>query len=137
MAWLNATPKPPTGSERAKALGDKKLPTRIEAMRAQNEVPRMPPNPAPHIIDRLIEIGLTEAAGMGIAPLSWCEIDAWCRRTCVAVTPWEARLIRSLSIAYVAEARAAESENASPPWRTEPTERERAMELARLEMVLG
>ena len=96
----------------------------------------MPPNLAPHIIDRLIEIGLTEPAGMGVGPVSWREIDAWCNRT-IDLPPWEARLLRSLSVAYVAEGRRAESENCPPPWRWEPSEREREAEMARLRMVLG
>ncbi|MBB3925040.1 hypothetical protein GGR43_000741 [Sphingobium jiangsuense] len=97
----------------------------------------MPPNPAPHIINRLIEIGLTEAAGMGAAPLSWKEIDAWCNRTGIDLPPWEARLIRALSVEYLAMGRKAEDENCPPPWKAPITEREKETELARLRMVLG
>ncbi len=97
----------------------------------------MPPNPMPHLIDRLIEIGLTEAAGMGVVPLSWREIEAWQHNVHVALAPWEARLIRKLSVEYVAEGRRAESENCPPPWRAEVTAREREVEEARLRMVLG
>jgi hypothetical protein len=97
----------------------------------------MPPNPAPHIIDRLIEIGLTEAAGMGAVPVSWREINAWCERTRVDLLPWEARLIRRLSADYLAMSRKAESETCPPPWRAPVTEQERDSELARLRMVLG
>ena len=46
--------------------------------------PRMPPNPAPHIIARLIEIGLTESNGMGPSPLSWQAIGAWPQAALVA-----------------------------------------------------
>lgn len=97
----------------------------------------MPPNPAPAMINRLLEIGLTEAAGMGAVPLSWREIDSWCHRTSVNLPPWEARLLRQLSVEYLAEGRRAESENCPPPWRAEVTQRERELEQARLEMVLG
>ena len=97
----------------------------------------MPPNPAPHLTDRLIEIGLTEAAGMGAAPLSWREIAAWRTETCVPQQPWEARLMRRLSAAYLAESRKAESESCPPPWRTEVTAREREIEEAELRSVLG
>lgn len=99
--------------------------------------PKMPPNPAPHLINRLIEIGITETTGMGPAPLSWREIEAWQHATNVRMAPWEARLIRQLSIAYIAQGRKAESENCPAPWRTEVTRREREVEEARLRMVLG
>lgn len=97
----------------------------------------MPPNPAPALFDRLVEIGLNEVAGMGVAPISWQTIDAWCNRTGVDLPPWEARLLRKLSIAYVAEGRRAESENCPPPWQWPVTEAERAIEEKRLRLVLG
>lgn len=99
--------------------------------------PKMPPNPAPHIVARLIEIGITETTGMGPAPLSWREIDAWCRRTRVDLAPWEARVIRQLSLAYIAEGRRAESDSCPAPWRTAITQRERDVDEAKLRMVLG
>ena len=106
-------------------------------MKADGVTPKMPPNPAPHIIDRLIEIGLTETAGMGVGPLSWLAINEWQRAAYVRLTPWEAKLIRRLSIAYVAEGRRAENETCPPPWHREVTQREREVEQARLQMVLG
>jgi len=136
MAWLNATPKPPKGTKRAEQDEAPQL-SRIDEMKRQKIVPSMPPNPAPHIINRLIEIGLTEAAGMGAAPLSWQTIRAWSEMTGVHLSPWEARLIRSLSLEYLAAGHRAESENCPPPWRTEVTAQEREMEVARLRMVLG
>lgn len=112
--------------------------SRIEQLKkAGVKNPPMPPNPAPHIIDRLIEIGLSEAAGMGAAPLSWQTIDAWQRVTGVRLMPWEARLIRRLSSDYLAMSRKAESENCPPPWRAPLTEQQRDSEAARLRMVLG
>jgi len=106
-------------------------------MKRDKIVPLMPPNPAPHITDRLIEIGLTQAAGMGAVPLSWLEINAWCHRTAVDLEPWEARLIRELSKVYLAEGRAAESETCPPPWRAPVTRRELEIEEAQLRELLG
>lgn len=135
MAWLNATPKPDERTKRAQAGGPSI--SRAEQMKKNGIVPAMPPNPAPHIIARLVEIGLTEAAGMGAGPISWQSIHAWQALTGVHLPPWEARLLRSLSLDYVAEGRRAESETCPPPWRSEVTARERETELQRLEMVLG
>lgn len=111
--------------------------SRIDALKAQKIIPPMPPNPAPHIVAWLVEIGLTEAAGMGAGPVSWATIAAWQSLTGVDLSPWEARLIRALSVAYVAESRSAESENCPPPWRAAVTIAERNTEVARLELVLG
>ena len=137
MAWLNATPKPAPGTKRAENAA--KLPkiSRAEQMKKDKIPVRLPPNPVPAITEKLMELGLSEAAGMGAAPLSWKEIDAWCNRTAVDVPPWEARLIRRLSVEYVAESRRAEDENYPSPWRTEVSPQEIDTEEARLRMVLG
>lgn len=137
MAWLHATPKPDPATRRGKTEPEEPRLSRIDDMTRHKIPVQMPPNPAPHITDRLLEIGLTEAAGMGAAPLSWREIDAWCSRTAVDLDPWEARLLRKLSVAYLAEGRKAESENAPPPWRAEVTQRERDVETANLRALLG
>lgn len=106
-------------------------------MKADKIPVQMPPSPAYHLIGYFIEMGMSEAAGMGMVPLSWREINAWCDRTRVELSPWEARLIRRLSTEYLAESRRAESENAPPPWRAEVTQREIEIEQAQLEMLLG
>lgn len=97
----------------------------------------MPPNPMPHIIARWIEIGMTEGGGMAPAALSWREINEWQRATGVSLGTWEARTIRALSVAYIAESRRAEDETCPPPWKPHVTLRERETEEARLRMVLG
>lgn len=136
MAWLNATPKPVEGTKRAKAGLGAKI-SRLDKLRQDSAPVPLPPNPAPHIIDRLVEIGLTEAAGMGSGPISWQAIHAWQAMTGTAIEPWEARLLRKLSVEYLAESRRAESENCPPPWRRIVTVRERETEVQRLRMVLG
>lgn len=65
---------------------------------------------------------------MGMAPLSWREIDAWCNRTRIDLSPWEARLIRRLSSTYLTESRRAEDENCPAPWLGIVTECERDAE---------
>ena len=97
----------------------------------------MPPNPLPHLIGWFTEIGMTGSNGMGTTPLNWSEIAAWQTNTRVVLSPWEARLIRSLSLAYVAESRVAEEETCPPPWYGEATEAGKAAEIAILDAVLG
>lgn len=106
-------------------------------MKKDGITPQMPPISMPHIIARLTEIGMTEAVGMGVGPLSWVSIDAWKRGTGIRIPPWEARLIRQLSEAYLAEGRKAEDETCPPPWRAPVSRRERELEARALDMVLG
>jgi hypothetical protein len=111
--------------------------SRLDSLKKQGIDPPMPPNPAPHILARLVEIGITESTGMGPAPLSWRELSEWQNNSGIALAPWEARLLRQLSLAYIAEGRRAESENCPPPWRAVVTQREIEAAEASLRMVLG
>ncbi len=106
-------------------------------MKAQRITPPMPPNPIPHIIARWIEIGMTQGGGMAPAALPWTEIVGWQAATGIVLGTWEARMIRGLSVAYIAEGRRAEEETCPPPWKPPVTERERATEEDRLRMLLG
>lgn len=139
MAWLNAVPKPDPRTRRGKAAEDAppRL-SRLDELKKKKIEPAMPPNRAPKLIARLIEIGLTEAGGMAPAPLAWGTIADWSRVTGVKLEPWEARLMRTLSIEYLAEGRRAESENCPAPWRSAVvTEAERAAETDDLMALLG
>jgi hypothetical protein len=137
MAWLNATPKPPEGSKRAKAEGQPLALSRAEQMKKDGIVPPMPSNPAPYILTRLLEIGLTEAAGMGAGPISWQSITGWQHAFGIRLPRWELRLLRKLSVEYLAEGRRAESENCPAPWRAPVSEREKEVEVDRLRLLLG
>ena len=137
MAWLHATPKPDARSRRGREEPATSRLSRIDDLKRKKINPPMPPNPAPHITDWLIEMGLTEAAGMGAVPISSRELAAWQDNTSVRLAPWEARLIRELSKAYLAEGRIAESETCPPPWRAPVTQRELDIEESQLRMVLG
>lgn len=98
---------------------------------------KLPPNPAPHIVNWLIEIGLSSAAGMGVGPLAWSEINEWQAATGIALDAYEARLIRRLSVEFVAEGRRAEEETCPAPWSAPVTEDELKLSEAKLRMVLG
>lgn len=140
MAWLHAMPKPPQGTQRAIEAAKPGQPapqTRLEEMKSRNIEPQMPPNPAPHIITWLIDMGITGSTGMGKIALSWTEIDAWRRMTGLNIDPWVARLIRHLSSVYISEGRKAEDETCPPPWRAEVTQREKQLEGALLRAVLS
>lgn len=78
--------------------------------------PKFPVNPSPAIIGRLMEIGPVEPAGMDRAPISWVTIQAWQSTMGKRLRPWEARLLRRLSIDYLTESRAAEDMQRPAPW---------------------
>lgn len=98
---------------------------------------QMPPLPLPHMVERWTEIGMTGSNGMSATPLSWAEISAWQANTCIRLSPWEARMIRALSLAYIGQSRISEEETCPPPWRGMVTEAEKATEVAVLDAVLG
>ena len=129
-------PKPDATSARGKNEAAHSKVSRLDTYKQGKIDPPMPPNPAPHIIDRLVEMGITEGE-MSPKPLSWGEIVAWQEGTWVRLAPWEARLIRRLSAAYLAESRLAESENRPAPYHTGPDQRAIDTEQARLMAVLG
>lgn len=99
--------------------------------------PPLPRNPAPLIIQRWRDIGPTEHGAMGVGPISWQAIADWQKSMRVQLSRWEQRMIRALSVEYLAEGHRAESENCPPPWRGKISEREREVELERLRSVLG
>jgi len=48
----------------------------------------------------LIEAGLVGQGGMGLAPISWAELDAFARRTGNVYTDWDIGIIRQMSGEY-------------------------------------
>ncbi|MBY0303610.1 MAG: hypothetical protein K2W86_00470 [Sphingomonas sp.] len=79
-------------------------------------VPNMPPIVCPWIIDTLMEIGPSEAGAMGPVPVSWATIDHWQRCIGIDLPPWACRLIRRLSVEFVAEGQRAREADCPPPW---------------------
>lgn len=80
---------------------------------------------------------MVQGGGMAPTALPWSEIAGFEQSTGIALTTWEARMIRAMSVAYIGEGRRAEEENCPPPWITGPTQAEIDNELNRLRAVLG
>jgi len=106
------TVKKPNPSRRETIRQDLKL--------AENEELAMPPCDAGHMIDYLFEIGPTQVAGMGEAPISHAEIEAWQRNTGIELNSWEARTLRKLSAEYLTESMNATQPQCPAPWRDAP-----------------
>lgn len=80
-------------------------------------MPEMPPlDGGEYLLGYLLEIGPTLATGAGEGPLTHQEMAEWQRNTGVSLTPWECRLLRSLSQTYITESYRAVRRNAPAPW---------------------
>ena len=105
MGWLSATP-------------DKRNETRYKDYVNRNHGP--PPMPeiefGEHVIGYLQEVGPALNTGQGLVPLTFSEIDAWMRMVGVALTSWEASVLKRLSDEYVAEHHAARKPQHPQPW---------------------
>jgi len=75
----------------------------------------MPDNPAPHVVEWWMEIGPTAPDGA----ICWQEMAAWERLTGVELAPWEARAIRRMSSAFLAQRHEARKPNCPPPYTTD------------------
>ena len=71
---------------------------------------------AAYLVAYLWDMGPTMVAGMGLGPLTHEEIRAWQSNTGVRLQPWEARLLRQLSMDYIVQMRNAEKADCPPPW---------------------
>ena len=78
------------------------------------ELPRV--DGAAYLVAYLWDIGPTMVAGMGLGPLTHEEIRAWQSNTGVWLQPWEARILRQLSMDYIVQMRDAEKADCAPPW---------------------
>lgn len=105
LAWLHAVPEVKHG--KTTKQGEK---SRFDDL---GEAALVPPNPAPHIVDWLMDIGPTAPDA---APLSWRDIAAWQSITGIELEPWEGRLIRRLSGDFAAMRLKAEKSECPPPW---------------------
>ena len=80
----------------------------------------MPPCDAGYLLGVLFEIGPTVPAGMGAGPITHGEIDAWQRNTGIALSAWECRTLRRLSMDYLGESHKATARDCPAPWEDAP-----------------
>jgi len=69
-----------------------------------------------YLFEAFCELGMVQSGLSGLLPLSWTEIDAFARLTKAFAEPWEARLIRRLSNAYLEGHRLGADPVGIPPW---------------------
>lgn len=132
MAWLGTAPQP----KDKRSLDSAEPVSRLAKMEEDGITPLFPSNPAPHLIRYLMEIGPVETAGMDAAPIGWATMRHWQDQVCVELTPWEARLLRRLSIDYLDQTRKSRSPDCPAPWG-ERTEEDRAAISAKIKSIFA
>ena len=80
----------------------------------------MPDCEAMYLVSYLYEIGPTLPKGMGDAPLTHTEIEAWQRNTGIQLDAWESRVLHAASLAYLSESQRATKPDAEAPWADAP-----------------
>lgn len=125
MAWLSAVPARPVEHQRLDAAPARDdIQTRLAKLRADRNDPSWYPDlpeieAGEHVLGYLFDAGPSMSAGFGPAPLSHAEIKSWQHNSGVQLVPWEAQLVRMLSMHYVAELQRAEKPDCPPPWAEE------------------
>lgn len=80
----------------------------------------MPECGAAHLLVYLFEIGPVLQGGMGDAPITHTELQAWMENTGIELTAWEARIVKRLSLEYLSEQQRATAPDAPCPWPDAP-----------------
>lgn len=116
-AWLAAVPDIPA---QERTVSEAAPVSRIKKMQDEGKEIEMPPLEAgAHLLDYLWEFGPSMAAGMGNSAVTFQEMAAWQTLTAVQLHPWEARMLRRLSIEYVNQAHDARAPKCPAPWTPE------------------
>jgi hypothetical protein len=111
-AWLGAVPE-----SKDSARADSAELSRRERIECDGGEIEMPPlDQGEYLIGYLYEVGPTVAAGMGAGPVTFAEMAAWQAARGFELEPWEARLLRRLSVDYLAESHRATQRDCQPPW---------------------
>ena len=71
---------------------------------------------APLFDEKGMEVGPTDPGAMGAVPISWATIGEWQHCMGLDLPPWLVRLLRRLSVEFVAETVRAREPDCPPPW---------------------
>lgn len=79
------------------------------------------PGPAEYLLDIFFDVGPVLYTPMGEAPFGYDQLVAWQSCSGVQLTPWEARILRDLSLAYAGEKALAADPRAAAPGSVDET----------------
>lgn len=126
-AWLNTAPTPKKAALSSAKANTSKPPTRMESLQAKGLTPDIPdPGLASYLAGYLFEVGPVAHGGMGAAPISFTELQAWQQATGVDLTPWECKALRRLSFDHIAAGQDAQDEDSPAPYAAPITEDRRS-----------
>ena len=80
-----------------------------------------------YLVDYLFDAGPVVHTAGGSAPLGWQDLQAWQHGTGRELQPWEARIVRALSHAFLSSAIAAKAPDCPAPYTEEPTPDQRTV----------
>jgi hypothetical protein len=69
-----------------------------------------------YLIDYLLQVGPAISSGMGLAVISFTELQAWQACAGIVLQPWEGQILRRLSADYITESVRAEKPDCPPPY---------------------
>jgi hypothetical protein len=69
-----------------------------------------------YLIDYLLQVGPASSSGMGLAVISFTELQAWQACAGIVLQPWEGQILRRLSADYITESVRAEKPDCPPPY---------------------
>jgi hypothetical protein len=98
--------------------GSERAPSRAAQLERDGVVPDMPPCDADHLLEYLFDAGPVMFSGGTRVALSSNELVQWQRGTGISLDPWEFKLLRQLSRAYLAQSLAAEDSAEPAPFLT-------------------
>jgi len=87
---------------------------------------------AEYILAYLMEVGPVSHGGMGMAPISYQEIQAWSTLTGTNLSPWDSLMLRQLSRAYVNQYNESKDPHSQAPYEEAMT-----LEQKRVAVVAG
>ena len=128
QAWLGTAP-------------DKRDGEKIDPLpRVQTLTPgeiRFPPNPAEYLTCWLFDIGPAVPGGFGVVAIGWRDLAGWQEITGIELRPWEARILRELSHAFVAQSREARKRDCPVPYAGSADDDRRADVASKIKALFG
>lgn len=80
---------------------------------------------ADYIINLLIQVGISQSNGMGLAALTWSELCSWSNITMIDLSSWEAETLIDLSRQFTASLSEYDEKDVPAPYIADDYDRER------------
>lgn len=98
----------------------------LTRLRAPFDEAPLPANEVQYLMQWFVESGMVLQGGMGPAPLTWGEVEAFSEGTRSRLSAWERQQIISMSRAYAAGLSAYKDQQAEAPYQSDETAAEYA-----------